>query len=179
MGRSNIEGLGAGRSNTEGLGAGPTKAAGSTHEPLAARQRRRRAYDRLRSVISDRYWNTPDRGVGDAAEEMVWALPKNAAKWTPKISVLVCRVYPDLRGVVKQIEQLAHSPAPAPYVRASKVPLPTDPTEREAEKRRREYACVHAYRTKKRLARKAARNAAYAMDERERADHRNRDLIGL
>jgi hypothetical protein len=175
MNRSNIEGWGA-----DLLKAGTDLAkADGAYEPLAARQRRRRAYRRLRSVISDRYWATLDRQVGDVAEEMVWALPQSVAKWTGKLSALVRQVYPDLNEVVKQIELLAHSPAPAPHIRASKVPLPTDPVERKVERRRREYACMRAYRVKKRASRKTARDAAYEMAATERANHRNRDLIGL
>jgi len=149
----------------------------SNIEPLAARQRRRRAYQRLCSVISGRYWSTLNRQAGDLAEEMVWSLPKSVAKWSSRHSYSVCKVYPDLRDVVRQIEQLAQSPAPAPYVRSAKVPLPTDPAEREAERRRREYACMRAYRVKKRSARKAARDAAYALASSERIDAKNMDLI--
>jgi LmbE family N-acetylglucosaminyl deacetylase len=116
-------------------------------------KRQARAYNRLRDEIDAHLLRTPRDGI-------CIELPQRLSGWRGALSAQIRETWPELDAAVRSIHALtaqrAAMQADKTYIPASpfkRVPLPTDPQEREAERRRREIACMRRLRERRRLER--------------------------
>jgi hypothetical protein len=116
-------------------------------------KRQARAYNRLRDEIDAHLLRTP-RGA------ICIELPHRLSGWRGAMSAQIRETWPELDAAMQRIHALtaqrATMQADKTYVPTSpfkRVPLPIDPQEREAERRRREIACMRRLRERRRMAR--------------------------